>query len=94
MVSDKVLRERRKEALDKAEAIVTLCKSENERGMTEEEDKDFQAQIAEATRLAGELEGLARATSAAVWPENSKDSRAPRRRRRPCKRPSTTTCPR
>ena len=65
MVSDKVLRERRKEALDKAEAIVTLCKSENERGMTEEEDKDFQAQIAEATRLAGELEGLARATSAA-----------------------------
>lgn len=61
---DKVLRERRKEALDKAEAIVALCQSENKRGMTEAEAGEFDAHMAEVKRLEGEIEAGARAKRA------------------------------
>jgi HK97 family phage major capsid protein len=64
MVNDKVLRERRKDSLDKADAIVALCESENNRGMTEAEKGEFDAHLAEVTRVDGELEGLKRAFDA------------------------------
>lgn len=64
MGNDKVLRERRKESLDKADAIVALCESENNRGMSEAEKGEFDAHLAEVKRVDGELEGIKRAEDA------------------------------
>ena len=63
MGNEKVLRERRKESLDKADAIVALTESET-RGMTVEEQTDFNAHMAEVSRLEGELDGAQRAKTA------------------------------
>ena len=63
MGNDKLLRERRKEELAKADAIVALTETE-QRGMTADEKKDFDAHMAEVTRLEEEIEASARAKAA------------------------------
>ncbi len=63
MGNEKVLRERRQAELDAAEAIVALTETEK-RGMTPEEKAEFDAHVAEAARVAGELEAGDRAKSA------------------------------
>lgn len=60
MGNDKVLRERRKAELDKADAIVQLTETE-QRGMTAQEKTDFDAHMGEVTRLEEEIEASARA---------------------------------
>lgn len=63
MGNEKVLRERRKAELDKADGIVALCETE-QRGMTADEKKDFDAHMAEVKRLEEEIEASARAKAA------------------------------
>lgn len=55
--------ERLEESRKRAEAIVTLSESQ-QRGMTEDEKKDFDAHMAECTRIQGEVEADARAAEA------------------------------
>jgi HK97 family phage major capsid protein len=63
MGNEKVLRERRKEALDKADAIVALAETE-QRGITADEKKDFDAHMVEVKRIEEELESAHRAKAA------------------------------
>lgn len=63
MGNEKVLRERRKAELDKADAIVALTESE-QRGMTADEKEDFDAHMGEVTRLEEEIEATHRAQAA------------------------------
>ncbi len=60
---NKALKERRDEALTKAEAIVKFAEDEK-RGMSQPEKDDFDAQMAEAKRLEGEIEAEERAYAA------------------------------
>jgi len=63
MTTDRTLHDRRKDELDKADAIVALTESE-QRGMAADEKVTFDAHMAEVKRLEGEIESLARAKSA------------------------------
>ncbi len=59
----KDLRDRRATALDAADAVITLAEKET-RGLTEKEDTDVKAYLAEGERLKGELEAADRASRA------------------------------
>lgn len=62
---EKVLRERRKAELDKADAIVQQCKADGRTGgMTADEKRTFDAHMAEVTRLEEEIEAAHRAKAA------------------------------
>lgn len=63
MGNEKVLRERRKQELDKADAIVAAAETE-QRGMTADEKKDFDAHMAEVKRVEEEIEAAHRAKAA------------------------------
>lgn len=59
-VTEKSLRDRRKDELEKADQIVALTEKE-ERGMTADEKAQFDAHMADVKRLEGEVENLVRA---------------------------------
>lgn len=63
MGNDQILRESRRDALAKAEELLKITEEQG-RGMSEDEKRDFDANMAEAKRLAGELENNARAKAA------------------------------
>ncbi len=63
MGNEKALRERRKDMLDKADALVALTESE-QRGMAADEKKIFDAHMTEVKRIEEEIEASVRAKSA------------------------------
>ena len=72
----KDLREQRTKAIEEADAITKLAEQEN-RGLNAEEDGQVKAYLAEATRLAGELENAERAKAARAAIDEAKRSAAP-----------------
>lgn len=72
----KALRDARLKALDEADAISTLAEQEN-RGLSDDENRTVQAFLAEATRIAGELESAERARAARLAIDEAKRAAAP-----------------